>query len=107
MTTEISEKDKILGELASKYKHVFAISPECDPEIYIVCKRAGRAEYKQLKLDANNPQLEDVADENLVLNCLLHPTRAEVIKMFDELPFFVTPAAKEILRQSGGSVKKQ
>jgi hypothetical protein len=103
----LTDKEQKIAEMQAKYKKVYVLSPGCDPKVYVIFKPAGRAEFRQVKLDQDHDVYKNMVDERLIQACVVYPDRITLMALLDEYPFFEGPLVREIVTVSGGGVAKK
>lgn len=73
----------------------------------IVVRRPRRGEYKRFMKAVSNERDKADAIETLVLDCVVHPPRAEFDKLLDKLPALCEELGEHVLELAGLSGKAQ
>jgi hypothetical protein len=64
-------------------------------------RRPSRGEYKRFRREASSDRTKDDSIETLVLDCVVHPPRAEFEALLDKLPALCEELADQVLELAG------
>lgn len=93
------EKQKLIDRLKAEYGEVHELAFEGRT---IFVKKPPRAEWKRFRKLASDPARRDEAMEQLLFGCCVHPDKAGLDKMLEDLPALDVQFGAELVRLAGG-----
>lgn len=94
--------DAKLNELKAKHGELFELRAEQTGEVVVV-KRPNEVLWKRFRAQMMDPGKKAFAPESLLLDCIVHPERAEVSAMLSRMPGLVEVFAAELATLGGAT----
>ena len=101
--TPPTDEAALIADLKAKHGALIKVTVPCDPDVFVIAKRADRGVMRQRNADKNHEVYKNILDERLCQACVVWPDQHVLESVLSTYGFFSGELAGEIMLFSGAS----